>query len=108
MPEGNRIRPRSCSIRRAIFSGMGACTVRTNVSISTSWWAVFPIIEISAYRLHDVALLRSRMETLRPCTGPTGMPYLEAGGIIGVIGRVRIPPGCRITKIRSGRRKVTV
>ena len=87
---------------------MGACTVRTNVSISASWWAVFPIVEISAYKMRDVALLRGRVETMRPCTGPTGMPYLEAGGIIGGIGRVRIALGCRITKIKSERRKISV
>lgn len=106
--ERNKIRPKSCSIRRAIFGEIGACIVRINMSISTSWWAIFLIIKISAYRLHNVALLKSRMETLRPCTGLTSILYLEVDGIIGVIGRVRIPLDNRITKIRSGHRKVTV
>ena len=82
--------------------------MRTNVFILTSWGAVLLIIEILAYGLRNVTLLRSRVETLRHRTGPTGMPYLEAGGVIRVIGRVKIAPGCRITKTRSGRRKVAV
>lgn len=82
--------------------------MRTNVSISTSWWEVFLIIKILAYKLHDVNLLRNRIETLRPYISPIGIPYLEANGIIEMIGRIKIPPGCKITKIRSERRKITV
>lgn len=99
MPKGNRIGPRSCNTRRAIFGGVGACATSTNMSVPTGWWAVFPIVEVSAYGLSSVALFRSRMKARGPCcTSAIGVAYLVAGGMIGVVGGVRIPPSYGVLK----------
>lgn len=109
MPKGNRIKPQNCSTRKAIFARMKTSAVSTDMFISASYQAIFPIIEILAYGLGCVALLRDGIEVLGPCcTSAIGVAYLVAGGIKGVIRGITIPSGCRVAKISSGSPKVAV
>lgn len=80
-----------------------------DVPILISWRAIFSIIEILAYGLSYVTLVRGGMEVLRLChTSAIGVAYLVAGRIIGVMGEVQISSSCRVTKIGSGGPEVAV
>ena len=67
IPTGNKIELWSCSNKRAIFGQIRAWIISTNMFVPESWKIVFFIVQIMLYRLCNVILFKSKMETSESC-----------------------------------------